>query len=51
MQDYGDAFVERIEGSFTNMVGLPMELLTSMLVECGIKLRLSNEDRECDCNA
>jgi len=27
------AFVERIEGSFTNVVGLPMELLAKMLAE------------------
>lgn len=31
IQDKGDAFVERIEGSFTNVVGLPMELLAEML--------------------
>lgn len=31
IQDYGDAFVERVEGSFTNVVGLPMELLAEML--------------------
>ena len=31
IQDYGDQFVTRIEGSFTNVVGLPMELLSQML--------------------
>jgi len=31
IQDKGDAFVERIEGSFTNVVGMPMELLAEML--------------------
>ena len=31
IQDQGDAFVERIDGSFTNVVGLPMELLAKML--------------------
>ncbi|MEK6799576.1 MAG: Maf family protein [Planctomycetota bacterium] len=31
IQDQGDAFVERIDGSFTNVVGLPMELLARML--------------------
>jgi len=31
IQDKGDAFVERIEGSFTNVVGLPMELFAKML--------------------
>ena len=33
IQDRGDAFVERIEGSFTNVVGLPMELVARMLDE------------------
>jgi len=33
IQDHGDAFVERIEGSFTNVVGLPMELLAVMVAE------------------
>jgi len=31
IQDSGDRFVARIEGSFTNVVGLPMELLAAML--------------------
>lgn len=35
IQDHGDAFVERIEGSFSNVVGLPMELLARMLEEFG----------------
>lgn len=33
IQDVGDAFVERIEGSFTNVVGLPIEMLKRMLDE------------------
>jgi len=33
IQDRGDAFVERIDGSFTNVVGLPMELIRRMLEE------------------
>ena len=33
IQDQGDAFVERTEGSFTNVVGLPVELLGEMLAE------------------
>lgn len=37
IQDRGDPFVERIDGSFTNVVGLPMELVTRMLAECGIQ--------------
>ncbi|MDO8629514.1 MAG: Maf family protein [Phycisphaerales bacterium] len=31
IQDRGDAFVERIDGSFTNVVGFPMELIREML--------------------
>lgn len=31
IQECGDAFVERIEGSFTNVMGLPMELVEEML--------------------
>lgn len=33
IQDRGDAFVERIDGSFTNVVGFPMELIRRMLDE------------------
>lgn len=33
IQDKGDAFVECIEGSFTNVVGMPMELVARMLDE------------------
>ncbi len=33
IQDRGDAFVGRIEGSFSNVVGLPMELVEAMLRE------------------
>lgn len=31
IQDHGDAFVTNISGSFTNVVGMPMELLAGML--------------------
>ncbi len=31
IQETGDEFVERIEGSFTNVIGLPMELLQRLL--------------------
>lgn len=31
IQETGDEFVERIEGSFTNVIGLPMELVEEML--------------------
>ncbi len=35
IQDQHDPFVERVEGSFTNVVGLPMELVVALLVEFG----------------
>lgn len=35
IQDKGDAFIERLDGSFTNVVGLPMELLSSLLQRWG----------------
>lgn len=35
LQEVNDEFVERIEGSFTNVVGLPMELLEQQLAELG----------------
>lgn len=37
IQDRGDAFIERIEGSFTNVVGLPMELVSKLLTDWGIR--------------
>lgn len=36
IQEGGDKYVERMEGSLTNVVGLPMELLKRMLSEAGI---------------
>jgi septum formation protein len=35
IQEGGDEFVDHIEGSFTNVVGLPMELLRSLLDDLG----------------
>ena len=35
IQEGGDAFIERIEGSLTNVMGLPMELLQSVLAGLG----------------
>lgn len=34
IQDVNDEFVERIDGSFTNVVGLPMALLARLLERC-----------------
>lgn len=39
IQESADAFVTGVEGSFTNVVGLPMELVLRMLAEFGISLR------------
>jgi septum formation protein len=36
IQETGDAFVDRIDGSFTNVMGLPMELTQRLLGELGI---------------
>ena len=33
IQEMGDEFVERLDGSLTNVVGLPMELLSRLLAE------------------
>jgi septum formation protein len=34
IKEKGDEFVERIEGSLTNVMGLPMELLERLLKKC-----------------
>ena len=35
IQETADAFIEKIEGSWSNVVGLPLELLSQMLDEMG----------------
>lgn len=40
IQEGGDVNVESIEGSFTNVIGLPMELLGRLLVDWGHATRL-----------
>jgi septum formation protein len=37
IQDIGDKFVERVDGSFSNVVGLPMELVTDLLERFDIR--------------
>lgn len=37
IQEIGDKFVEKIEGSFTNIMGLPVEEVKEMLQEFGIE--------------
>ncbi len=44
IQETGDKFVDRIEGSLTNVMGLPMELLTSLLARLGISAERKKED-------
>jgi septum formation protein len=39
IQETGDEFVKKVEGSMTNVMGLPMELLNSLLVELGISAK------------
>jgi septum formation protein len=36
IQETGDEFVDHIEGSFTNVMGLPMERVERLLQSCGI---------------
>jgi len=38
IQEKGDRFVESLEGSFSNVVGLPLELLAGFLETAGIDL-------------
>ena len=38
IKENGDEFMERIEGSLTNVMGLPMELLESILAELNISI-------------
>jgi len=44
IQDHGDAFVLRIEGSFSNVVGLPVELVTKMLEQWGCPGKYRTDD-------
>ncbi len=43
IQDHDDAFVQRLDGSFSNVVGLPMELLADMLARWGVEPRPATE--------
>jgi septum formation protein len=36
IQGYGSRFVERIEGNYSNVVGLPVQLVYRMLREVGL---------------
>jgi septum formation protein len=39
IQETGDEFVEKIEGSLTNVMGLPMELLKSLLTKLNVSFK------------
>jgi septum formation protein len=43
IQETGDEFVEKIEGSLTNVMGLPMELLESLLA--GLKMPVKRNQK------
>lgn len=38
IEGWGSAFIDRIEGCYTNVIGLPMAKLTQMLKKVGIKI-------------
>ena len=42
IQESGDEFVERIEGSFTNVIGLPMKLVEKLFSELNVLKRQKN---------
>jgi len=44
IKENGDEFIERIEGSLTNVMGLPMELLESLLAELKISVERDHKD-------
>jgi len=39
IQEIGNKFVEKVEGSYTNVMGLPVERLGRMLMKIGIKVK------------
>jgi septum formation protein len=47
IQDSGDAFVTIAKGSFSNVVGLPVELVLDMLAEFGIRPNRAGEGARC----
>jgi len=44
IKETGDKFIEKIEGSLTNVMGLPMELLESLLA--GLKVPVKGKQRD-----
>lgn len=48
IQDVGDRLVARIEGSFSNVVGLPLEIVAAMLESVGLPVRAPGDDQEAD---
>jgi septum formation protein len=44
IKEVGDEFIERIEGSLTNVMGMPMELLESLLA--GLNVRFARKQKD-----
>jgi septum formation protein len=44
IKETGDKFVERIEGSLTNVMGLPMELLGALLAGLNVQVKRKQKD-------
>ncbi len=44
IQTVGDRLVERIEGSFSNVVGLPLRVVAGLLIEAGLRPRPVGDD-------
>ena len=38
IQGYASRFVERIEGSYSNVVGLPVQMVYRMIADCGLRI-------------
>jgi len=49
IQETGDGFVDRIDGSFTNVMGLPMELTQRLLEQLGTHPAAARERKLPDC--
>jgi len=46
VQESGDRYIEELRGSFTNVVGLPMELVTDLLAKARLIIQEPTEERQ-----